>query len=578
MPTSSILWGATYENTLVLVSPLLDLVSDRMPRAGSEWVQAPSGVEDAWITGLDYTLTCRAAFIPDGGVSPSPVSGALSWQAFLDWGRQKNPFRFVPDANFPAFYVDSCYLVDNLNQAGGWGALGADIKRQLTFTIRNPSVDFHKSMRGLLFDYAPGMDVVSPVAATVSRSTTGSRYAVDGSVAFDAINVLRDRHYGAGVGSLRTTLVEPAATNSILQSQTLATTWAQTAITAANGAATAPDGTTTACTLIPSVANSLHYVSQAVTITANEFLAASIYVKAGAYNGFVLVVSDAGVANGIKVGLNLTTGAIVLAATAFGTGTLGGAKVVPLANGWFRVLLWGAIGNGAVSGTVFAEVFDTAGHASTQTAYAGDGVSGIQGWGAQLERKGTTDDLPPTSYIVTTTTTQTRGADTFAFPLQVTGVLPTWLYADFTERGEVTRSGGVLRVLAISTFASNPRLFLYATGGKYNCSFVSAAGVQTGSSAVAAPNYGDRVQLLGWYDAAGNVNLIQAINGVSAAVVTSAGAPLPTGTWGTAAIGIGQEGSASNAVVSNTELLRARMGVQGFNGVTIQSIAAAIAS
>src|SRR5690242_2496329 len=134
MPQSSILWGPTYENVLSLVAPVLDVLTDRVPRAGSEWVQSPSGVEDAWITGFDYTLTCRAAFIPDGGSSPTPLSGSTGWQAFLDWARQKNPVRFVPDATLPAFYVDGCYLVD---PTSGFGILGPDIKRQLTFTLRN---------------------------------------------------------------------------------------------------------------------------------------------------------------------------------------------------------------------------------------------------------------------------------------------------------------------------------------------------------------------------------------------------------------------------------------------------------
>src|SRR5205809_2501504 len=171
MPTSRILWGTGYENQLVIADPLYDLVSDREPRDGSEWAQAPSGVEDAWITGRDYVLSGEARFLPDGAGGATPVSGALSWQAFLDWARDKNTFRFVPDQAHLDFYVDSCYLVEPLR---GFGSLGADIKRKVPFKFRNATLDFHQALRGLMFDYAPGMSLTDPLVATYSRATAGT--------------------------------------------------------------------------------------------------------------------------------------------------------------------------------------------------------------------------------------------------------------------------------------------------------------------------------------------------------------------------------------------------------------------
>src|SRR5690242_10065166 len=207
MPVSQILWGPTYENQLIVADPVYDLVSDREPRDGSEFIQGSSGVEDAWITGRDFVLSGEARFIPDASATASGMSGPLSWQAFLDWARDKNPFRFVPDQTNPLFYVDSCYLVEPLKGAGG---LGPDIKRKIPFKFRNPTVDFHQALRGIMFEYGPGASLIDPIVASFARATAATRRGLPGNLAAaigasDVSGVLRDRHYE---GALRTTLLE----------------------------------------------------------------------------------------------------------------------------------------------------------------------------------------------------------------------------------------------------------------------------------------------------------------------------------------------------------------------------------
>src|SRR5690242_13405268 len=161
----------------------------------------------------------------------------------LGAAEESRPLR--ADATLPAFYVDGCYLVD---PTSGFGILGPDIKRQLTFTLRNPTVDFHRAMRGLMFEYAPGGDITQPVAATFSRASIGTRVDVNVLVATDAISVLRDRHY---IGGLRTTLLEGAGTNSCLQSEALDNaSWTKGSSTITANTVAAPNGAVTADAVI----------------------------------------------------------------------------------------------------------------------------------------------------------------------------------------------------------------------------------------------------------------------------------------------------------------------------------------
>lgn len=107
-----ILWGASFANVLSFGYPLDGPISYPLPREGSEWVQASSGVRDAWLVGTDQRLRGSVRHIPIADtVSPvaSGWDGATGWRAFLEWARAMNVFRFYPDKDL-AGYLE-CYLV-----------------------------------------------------------------------------------------------------------------------------------------------------------------------------------------------------------------------------------------------------------------------------------------------------------------------------------------------------------------------------------------------------------------------------------------------------------------------------------
>src|SRR5690242_11636713 len=109
-----------------------------------------------------------------------------------------------------------------------------------------------------------------------------------------------------GIDPTETTPLTPsnaATLNWLLQSQALATApWTTNLIaTITNNAATAPDGTTTATSVVPNTTSSnQHYVIQtAVPITAGENVAGSFFCKANGYTALVANIDDG--TNGFRI-------------------------------------------------------------------------------------------------------------------------------------------------------------------------------------------------------------------------------------------------------------------------------------
>lgn len=109
-----ILWGATYQNELLVGYPFDACVTWPEPREGSEQVMGPSGVEDAWTVATDYFLKGVWRWIPRTRTTNPYATGwndTNGVRDFLTWARDKNPIRFYPDGRnlvaSPALAVDS---------------------------------------------------------------------------------------------------------------------------------------------------------------------------------------------------------------------------------------------------------------------------------------------------------------------------------------------------------------------------------------------------------------------------------------------------------------------------------------
>jgi hypothetical protein len=135
-----ITWGASFANTLSIGYPLDNVTAGDEPRAGSVFDRSTAGVEDAWITGVDFLLTADIRWIPQVDTA-APVAtgwdGTTGVRSWLSWARQKNQFRFYPDATSGTFIT--CYLADPMQ---GVGAFENDGTRKLTVTFRNTATAF----------------------------------------------------------------------------------------------------------------------------------------------------------------------------------------------------------------------------------------------------------------------------------------------------------------------------------------------------------------------------------------------------------------------------------------------------
>jgi len=184
--------------------------------------------------------------------------------------------------------------------------------------------------------------------------------------------------------------------NLLLRSEDFTTTWANTRSSDAANSETAPDGTSTADSIIEdATASNTHYIQQSATVAATTNLeyAGSVYLKAGTRTWAAVVLLEGTGSTAVRQYINLSTGAL-------GTLSAGAnwsdqrAYVTDAGNGWYRVDVIARKTNTATS--VFLRVELATGNGTN--SYTGNGTSLIYAWGGQL-----TQGSQPVRYTATTT-------------------------------------------------------------------------------------------------------------------------------------------------------------------------------
>jgi len=512
-----ILWGPGLEN--VLEFERIDApASSRRLRAGSEQERSGApGVEDAWTVGYDEELTGDLRWL--GNDVWSGPSGA---QAFLDWAREKKTFRYVPDAIFPDFWVDGCYLGAPTDE-GVAGALEPDDRRRLPVVIRNPGYDFSLARRKLFMDYAPGM----PLPTSWAYTATSKRHRRDGvpnlvkggQLHEVGVGLLRDRDYLISNNSdSRTNRLEGVGTNRLTFPEDLTNAaWVKIGLTGVTGNFIfAPTRAVAADKIIEDTGTSSHYVYQTLTIAAGSKVSFSVHLKA-AQRTRALVYVSAGTGDGADefgADINLTTGAILSNHVA-GLGALTIAPTVQSSySGWHRVLFQGIADASSTTVSVIIRLADAGGNFT----YTGDGTSGLYAWGAYAD-----ENEPPTSYPVGGAS---RASEELIVPWPWKPQ-PFWQYRKFIELGGAWKTVSQGRCGTIG-FAGMARTGLgnFNTVGRYSFERWNAAGQGLGAGMSVDATYGATIELLGLCRTDGKVELRWSINGgADGSSVSGSGTP-----------------------------------------------------
>lgn len=535
---SEIRWGTGFDNVVhfdpmptstdELPQGLDDVVTWSDPAPGSRRARNDAGVTDSWERATDLKMAGRARFF-----------GGASWrstiQPFLKWAGS-NAFRFIPDRRYPNFYIES-YL-DSPFEDRRPQLEASDGSQSIEVVLRNQAVDFGLAMRGLMFEYAPGLSITEPssMLAAFTRATVARFHSRDGIVTQAATGTLRDRHFIAGA---RATLLEKASTNRCLQSENFGTTWTVNGTPTRVAAAHTASGVT--LDLIgDDSAGSTEYYLQGITIGANGDKSVTIYIKRGtspAASGSRVLITDT-TAGQNRLLVTITFNGAGIPSVAVTTGAFYGYEEVE--DGVYRIYCATTTVTGANNHDVVVQPAGTA--AEQGNLYAG---------GVQVE-----DGAFPTSYVPTTTATVTRNADSLPFPY---GYVPQamTLYVKFIERGTIGTTAG--RVLQIGAAAdTNPQLVIFANGGFYSVAHNNGSSSVV-STLAAAPSWGNVVELHATLGSDGSVAISQSING-AAATSASTSSPLAfAAAWSDVLLWLNSVGS-TGAGINALQVVRVSAG------------------
>jgi hypothetical protein len=162
--------------------------------------------------------------------------------------------------------------------------------------------------------------------------------------------------------------------------------WSKTNITVTANSTTAPDGTTTAESILETATTGQHQVLRGLTQLSGTYVT-SIFAKANGRNWLAINTNFASVQRVSFFDLeNGVVGSVPVGFT---------ASIVDVGDGWYRCVVVGPRGINAYPG-IFATALSD-GDPTVPPSYAGDITKGLFLWGAQFEARDAVSSYTPTT-------------------------------------------------------------------------------------------------------------------------------------------------------------------------------------
>lgn len=393
-----------------------------------------------------------------------------------------------------------------------------------------------------LASYAPGMgDIVSFVRGTANATYRDSAGAMVTGVASSAP---RDAHYENGV---RTLLMEGGRTNSFTFTEGIDNAaWTKTECSALADQVASPSGGVTADALVETAtAGVQHYLSRAVSFTANTPQPFSCFAKAGGRSRFQMYMNTGADIAGVSV--DLAAGTVTSLVT--GAGSLSYSRIEAWAGGWYRVCWAGTVNASATAAVLYVLMQDGTG----ATTYTGSAGIGFYLTALQFEANQRTCS----SYVPATAgSTAARGTDRLALAFPAAPAESTF-YARLVNVDYHVSQPSLNRIVASVGASAAARLWLYRSSGGAWALLHHNGTASVSVSASGTPAYGDVVEMRGILYGDGSVQLGVSINAAAEVVSARSAALTPAAAWGGAArLWLGSDdGGASTGVLALARLL-----------------------
>jgi len=269
----------------------------------------------------------------------------------------------------------------------------------------------------------------------VTRATTATRFNSAGLIESVASGVPRlDYYTSGGTAGCPALLVEASGSNLALQSQDFTTTWAATniAVSGNTTGTTDPFGTNLA-DLFTATASGSARVVQTFSFVSGTTYTYSCFAKAG--NGFFgMTMENGGIASGVAVIWNVSTGAFSVSGSVGSGYTLQAHNIENYGNGWYRCSMRVLLGS-TVTGNIRV---NTSNGTMSSVVVQSDNGNSVNVFGAQVETGSVA-----TSYIPTTAAPVTRNADVVTLSGAVSGCIGQTegtIYAEVDLRASASSS------------------------------------------------------------------------------------------------------------------------------------------